>query len=135
MMKRLMNWLTGKISPGKASQGSNPGGTGANLRQTGSHLRRSGSHTVPSAAPPKQTVPKRQPEFVDLDPHIQGRIEDNGPGKNVLIRSKYVREDTGTHETLTILDESMLDIEEEEGMDPYNTGQFDRSRNWDKRRK
>lgn len=136
MMKRLMNWLTGKISPGKASQGSNPGGTRANLRQTGSHLRRSGGHTVSgAAAPPKQTVPKRQPEFVDLDPHIQGRIEDNGPGKNVLIRSKYVREDTGTHETLTILDESMLDIEEEEGMDPYNTGQFDRSRNWDKRRK
>jgi hypothetical protein len=66
-------------------------------------------------------------------PHIAGTIEDNGPGKNVLVRNKFVREDTGTHETLKILDDSMLDTQEE-GIDPYNTGRFDRSRNWDKRR-
>ena len=50
----------------------------------------------------------------------------------VLIRNRYVREDTGTHETLKILDDSLIDTKEETGIDPYNTGRFDRSKNWDK---
>jgi hypothetical protein len=134
-MKRLRNWLTSKISPKKASRSSDLNRCGVHLRQTGSHLRYTGGHTAPRTTQIKQAVPERQPEYVDLDPHIEGTIEDNGPGKNVLIRNKYVREDTGTHETLKILDDSMIDTEEEEGMDPYNTGRFDRSRNWDKRSK
>jgi hypothetical protein len=60
-------------------------------------------------------------------------IESNGPGKNVLIRNKLLREDTGTHETLKILDDSLVDSGEETGLDPYNTGGFDRSKNWDRR--
>ena len=48
-------------------------------------------------------------------------------------RSKYVREDTGTHETLKILDESLVGSTDDDGFDPYNTGGFDRSRNWDRR--
>ena len=64
-------------------------------------------------------------------------MESNGPGKNTLIRNKYIREDTGTHESLKIVDESLIEIEEEEeeeaGIDPYNTGRFDRSMNWDSR--
>ncbi|HNP34913.1 MAG TPA: hypothetical protein PKK10_03575, partial [Woeseiaceae bacterium] len=36
------------------------------------------------------------------------------------------------HDTLSILDESPLATEEENGLDPYNTGRFDRSKNWDK---
>lgn len=134
-MKRFINWLTSKISPRKASQDTALGRSGAHLRQTGSHLYRSGGHTAPRPSPCKQAVPSRQPEFVDLDSHIDGQIEDSGPGKNVLIRNKYVREDTGTHETLTILDDSIIDTHEEEGIDPYNTGQFDRSKNWDRRTK
>jgi len=127
-MKRFTNWLTSKISPKKAS-------SDAKLSRTGAHLPHTGGHTAPRVARPKQAVPRSQPEYVDLDPHVEGRIEDNGPGKNVLIRNKYVREDTGTHETLKILDDSMVDTKEEEGIDPYNTGQFDRSKNWDKRLK
>lgn len=50
-----------------------------------------------------------------------------------LIRNRYVREETGTHETLTILDDSMIDSGEEPGFDPYNTGDFDRSKNWERR--
>ena len=134
-MKLFLNWLTSKISPSKASEEMTLNRTGAHLRQTGSHLRRTGGHTTPRPTPPRQAVPKRQPEYIDLETHVEGRIEDNGPGKNVLIRSKYLREDTGTHETLKILDDSIIDTEEEEGLDPYNTGRFDRSRNWDKRRK
>jgi hypothetical protein len=134
-MKRFKNWLSRKISPRKASRVSPLERSAVHLRQTGSHLRYTGGHTPPRTTHMDQAVPKRQPEYVDLDPHIEGKIEDNGPGKNVLIRNKYVREDTGTHETLKILDDSMIDTQEEEGIDPYNTGRFDRSRNWDKRRK
>ena len=57
-------------------------------------------------------------------------IESLGPGKNVLVKNRYVREDTGTHETLKILDESLQEAAEEDGIDPYNTGAFDRSKNW-----
>jgi len=133
-MKHFINWLSNKISPREASRTSNLHRKGVHLRKTGSHLRYSGSHTAPQTTPIKQAVPERQPECIDLDPHFHGAIEDNGPGKNVLIRNKYLREDTGTHETLKILDDSIIDTKEEEGMDPYNTGRFDRPRNWDKRR-
>ncbi len=64
---------------------------------------------------------------------VSGKIEDAGPGKNVLIRNRYVREETGTHETLKILDDSLVDSGEETGIDPYNTGGFDRSKNWNNR--
>jgi hypothetical protein len=127
-MKRFTHWLRSKISPKKEQKRPN-------LVQTGAHMRQTGSHVRPKRATPKQAVPRRQPEYVDLDSNIAGQIDDNGPGKNVLIRNKYIREDTGTHETLKILDESIIDTEESEGIDPYNTGRFDRSKNWDKRLK
>ena len=133
-MKRFIKRLSSKILPRKASGDSHLNRSGAQLHQTGSHLRSTGGHTAPRTPQIKQTVPKQQPESVDLDPHFHGTIEDSGPGKNVLIRNKYIREDTGTHETLKILDDSIIDTKEEEGMDPYNTGRFDRPRNWDKRR-
>ena len=97
-------------------------------------LRRSGAHQSPERAK-KSATPHPQPEFVDIDTTIEDKDETDGAGENVLIRNKYVREQTGTYETLKILDDSMIDTEEEEGIDPYNTGQFDRSKNWDKRRK
>jgi hypothetical protein len=128
MMNRLTNWLKSRISPKKGSKRPN-------LVQTGAHLRQTGSHIRPKKTTPKQAVPRRQPEYVDLDPRVAGQIQGNGPGKNVLIRNKYVREDTGTHDTLKIIDDSIIDTEEVEGIDPYNTGQFDRSKNWDKRLK
>jgi hypothetical protein len=62
-----------------------------------------------------------------------GRIEDAGPGKNVLQRERLVSDDTGTREMLKLLDDSPLDNNEPTGIDPYNTGQFDRSRYWDTR--
>ena len=127
-MKRFINWLSSKISPRKASRKSAP------LSATGK-LYRTGGHTIERSSKPRQAVPGRQPEFVNIDSRVEGRVEDRGPGKTVLIRNKYVREDSGTHETLKILDDSIIETEEEEGIDPYNTGQFDRSRNWDRRTK
>jgi len=73
--------------------------------------------------------------MVDFNSELGGRIDDGGPGKNVLIRNKYVREDTGTHDTLKIIDDSVFVDEEEFGIDPYNTGRFDRSQSWNLRRK
>ena len=82
---------------------------------------------------PVESDSPAEPEFVELDPSIDGHIEELGPGKNVLVRNRYQREETGTYETLKIVDDSVVDSGEETGIDPYNTGNFDRSKNWDKR--
>lgn len=119
MLKRLKNWFTGES--GKKQAPPSPA------------LNRSGSHVAPRPKPVQRKIPRKRPEFVPADEALSGKIESNGPGKNVLIRNKYVREDTGTHETLKILDDSLVDSGEETGIDPYNTGGFDRSKNWDKR--
>jgi len=62
------------------------------------------------------------------------RMLDGEHGQNAPNRNKFVREDTGTHETLKILDDSLLEQEEEAGADPYNTGRFDRSKSWNSSR-
>ena len=118
-MNRFLTWLGSKLFPNKAASESV-------LRQT----------TQRGNAAPKSPMPKApEPDMVDFDSELGGRIDDAGPGKNVLIRNKYVREDTGTHDTLKIIDDSLLDDEEEFGMDPYNTGRFDRSKSWNLRTK
>ena len=90
---------------------------------------------VQSTAPrvkPRPVKPKRAaPNPVAVTTEMEGKIEDGGPGKNVLVKNKYLREDTGTHETLKIVDESILNSNDEDGIDPYNTGRFDRSKSWD----
>jgi hypothetical protein len=120
-MQRLFKWLARKISPDKAA----PQNT----------LRRTGDRRVP---PPRPAAIQRHPKIdtvdVDVETELSGKIEDGGPGKNVLVRNKYVREDTGTHETLTIIDESLLQADEDDGLDPYNTGRFDSSKSWDSSR-
>lgn len=119
MFDKLWIWL--RLKPGKAQ------------KPTPSVLRRTGAFAPPKPARTPQARRKTdQPELPD-DFKIDGTIEEHGPGKNVLIRNKYRRADTGTHETLTIVDDSVVDSGEETGIDPYNTGSFDRSRNWDKR--
>jgi len=116
MIERLTNWL-------KKSFGQEDNPPPPNFR-----------HTPSSAARPKAATKKESTtESVELDTTLSGKIADAGPGKNVLIRNKYLREDTGTHETLKILDDSLVDSGEESGIDPYNTGGFDRSKNWNNR--
>jgi hypothetical protein len=118
-MKRFLNWLADKIAPQKASSQPGP--------------KQTGQRPIAKKAPVKQAVPRSQPEYVEFDSKVDGKIDDAGPGKNVLKRNKHIRRDTGTHETLSILDESAQNNADEEGIDPYNTGQFDRSKHWDKR--
>ena len=114
-MQRLTKWLANKFFPDKKAPKKS-------FRQTGA-LRK-----------PRPAV-QRHPKIdsVDFNTELGGKIEDGGPGKNVLVRNKYVREDTGTHETLTIIDDSLPD-DEEAGLDPYNTGRFDRSKSWNSSR-
>lgn len=97
--------------------------------------------------PPKKFVPRRTgdrrrssvpvnknttlPRHVKYGTTSGGKIVDGGPGKNVLVRNKYVREETGTHEKLQIVDEALSESADEDGIDPYNTGRFDRSKSWD----
>ena len=128
MLEKIKNWIQGAGS----SKQSTPA---QNLQQSGAHPRPTQSPRDRDKGAERRKILDRrtQPGFVDLDPTVAGNIESNGPGKNVLIRNKYQREDTGTHETLRIVVESLLDSDEETGIDPYNTGNFDRSKNWDKR--
>lgn len=86
------------------------------------------------AQPAQPAKPRgKAPAGPGISHEAPGRIESIGPGKNVLVQNKYQREDTGTHETLKIVDDSLLEDDDEGGIDPYNTGKFDRSKNWDKR--
>lgn len=119
MLEKLKNWLS--KSPDPQSPPKKPA------------LRETSSLKVAKPRPDTARVPRPKPEFAATDEDLSGTIESAGPGKNVLIRNKYVREDTGTHETLKILDDSLVDSGEQAGFDPYNTGGFDRSKNWDKR--
>lgn len=120
-MGKIKNWLQDHFSSGEVKK--------AKTLSTAGYI---GSR--PNGVPKKKAgQPARAREIVEIEPSVEGRIETQGPGKNVLIRNRYVREDTGTHETLKILDDSIIDSGEETGMDPYNTGKFDRSKKWDQR--
>ena len=121
MIRRLLNWLR--------PAGKEPAAARAKPQQTAAPRIR----IRPQPKPRATGDTSGDEHLVEFDAEIGGRIEDSGPGKNVLIRNRFVREDTGTRETLKILDDSLVDNGEETGIDPYNTGEFDRSRNWDKR--
>ena len=121
-MNRFLKWLGSHLFPQKTKSESVH-------RQTAQAARKP---QVPVKLAKRRTA---EPELVEFDSELGGRVDDGGPGKNVLIRNKYVREDSGTHETLKIIDDSLLDDEEEHGIDPYNTGRFDRSKSWNLRTK
>lgn len=114
-MNRFLEWLGRKLFGRKAPPPREP------LRQTGARM-------APRPRPAKPATLAPQVEQVAA---FEGTIEDGGPGKNVLIRNRLIREDTGTHETLKIISDEVLESTEEYGLDPYNTGRFDRSKSWD----
>lgn len=112
-MNRFLEWLGLTLFGRKAPSGES-------LRQTGTRM-------APKPRPPKPSPPPR----VEYSAAVEGMIEDGGPGKNVLVRNRLIREDTGTHDTLKIITDAVLESKEEDGLDPYNTGRFDRSKSWD----
>ncbi len=120
-MNRFLTWLGNKLFPPKKVAPE-------------SVLRRTTRQRKSPIKPIKKIA--REQVLVEIDTELGGRVEDGGPGKNVLIRNKYVREDTGTHETLKIIDDSLA-VEDDDAYadDPYNTGRFDRSQSWNLRTK
>jgi hypothetical protein len=104
MFRRLVNWFKLRPEPHESTP-ANP------LRRTGALALRRSARSTPD-------VPRRQPESADT-----------GAARH----TEYVREDSGTHETLKIIDSSLNEADDEDDIDPYNTGRFDPSRNWDKR--
>lgn len=122
MISRIVNWLRGVPAP--------------EPRRPQQQRRRVSAHAALHARAARTPAPKAPGpamEFNSLGGGSPGRIEDAGPGKNVLQRERLVSDDTGTREMLKLLDDSPLDNSEPTGIDPYNTGQFDRSRYWDTR--
>lgn len=119
MLRRFFNWLKG-----------HPTAIGPSTPQ----LRRRVSAHQSIQPEPAHPAEGHEPKQV-FDPYLpsDGAIVSAGPGKNVFMRNKYVREETGTHETLKIMDDTMVNSGEEYGVDPYNSGEFDRSKNWDVR--
>ena len=117
MLRRLINWFRGETEL--------PDTPVTQVR------RRTSAHATVHFD--KRSSVTASEDFPDQEPGLDGRIENLGPGKNVLVRKKYVREDTGTYETLKIIDDSIEEDPEVDGIDPYNSGQFDRSRHWDRR--
>lgn len=115
-MKRLFTWIVERISGDEDLPAP--------------RSRPPAARITPRPAQTLKSPPRTQATRNDA-PGIKGRIEDGGPGKNVLVRNKYLREDTGTHDTLQIVDESLSQSSDEGGIDPYNTGRFDRSKSWD----
>lgn len=125
-MQRFLKWLGNLIFAAPEKTPLTP-----DLRATSSHLRAAQTRRRAKLLTERQT--RNSGSFrtagYDSDSELGFEIEDGGPGKNVL-RPKYVREESGSHETLRILDAELADGGEEAGFDPYNTGKFDRSANW-----
>ena len=122
-MARFLNWLTGNPSRRLAS------------KRTAGTPDRPAVKNSQRRARIRPAESGRQPEFVDLEPNMGGRVERSGSEKSAFVKSKYIREDSGTHETLTIVNDSIPPLADDNGIDPYNTGRFDPSRYWDKTRK
>jgi hypothetical protein len=106
----------------------------------------------PALGPPRARIPNERPgqapRVTTTPPANDDAVEDEqltlvselslvedadsvGPGKNVLAHRDLYRVETGTFETLSI-EGAPSKKDPAEGMDPYNTGNFDRPSGWDK---
>lgn len=119
MIRRLINWLKG--------------GTAPEIDSPSQQRRRVSAHAALHARATPSPAREPRTDIGNLRSEFDGRIENIGPGKNVLVRERHVSDDTGTQEMLKLLDDSPLDSDEPVGIDPYNSGEFDRSRHWNTR--
>jgi hypothetical protein len=113
MLSKLRNWLAG-------------GGT---VEDRPLHTQARGTPQNPA----RDTATRRIPAGAAVEDRVPSEVASAGAHKNTPVRRRFVREDSGTHETLKIIDDSMFGVEEVEGIDPYNTGQFDKSKSWNRR--
>ena len=128
-MQRFLEWLGNLLFADKATPEKH------DLRVTNSHLRAAQIRRRTAVLNERDPAGPTKPTEAEDEPSDapKSRIIDGGPGKNILANAKFIREDTGTHETLKIVDADLIDTGEESGFDPYNTGRYDRSANWSNR--
>ena len=129
-MQRFLEWLGKLLFADKAKAAKQ------DLRATNSYLRAAQIRRRTSVLQEDEPQPRTKASGEETRKPAnaaQSRIIDGGPGKNILANAKFIREDSGTHETLKIVDADLVDTGEESGFDPYNTGRYDRSANWSKR--
>lgn len=129
MIRFIKKWFKGRDEPRQALPTQDIRQSGANRLPT---VRRGDRRKNDRRDQSEQTV-RQAPRQVQVEPNVAGRVDDRGP-VNVLVQNKYQKDDEGTN-TLRILDESMLDSMNEAGNDPYNSGSFDRSKNWEKQKR
>ena len=112
-MKRVLKWLETKFSRHSA-------------------VVEADEHHTPVGVSPTESAQEEYSVEVAFDASVPGGVESDEPEENVLILDKYT-DDTITQRTLGILDESSLDPSESTGVDPYNSGSFDKSKGWKSR--
>lgn len=131
MMKNLINWFRENVYP-RESEPAVP------VRRPPVRVRPPADRGAPKpdrrAADSGQKESGQEKEIVpDGVSALTGRVEEVGPGKNVFVPSKYSNPNSDTQDSLKIVGEEELEIEEEEeGIDPYNTGHFKLKDNWKK---
>ncbi len=109
------------------------GDTAADTGQPKQQRRRVSVHASLHARDIPSPASRQQADSPELHAGFKGRIENVGPGKNVLVSNGDAVDDTGAREMLKLFDDTPLDPVEPMGIDPYNSGEFDRSRHWDTR--
>ncbi len=119
MFKRWINWFKGD--------------TASDPVQAPQQRRRTSAYAALHARSTALEAGREQSVVRSTGACFAGRIQDIGPGKNVLVRDFETIDDTGARESLKLFDASPLDPSEPVGIDPYNSGLFDRSRHWDSR--
>ena len=112
-MKRILNWLQAKSS-----------------KQAAAPEAETFRMPVGVKATAEQSVKDEYTVEVGFDPEVSGRIENNGPGKNVLTSGKYSGAEVTTVPDLQILDETQPGASYESGFNPYDTARFDTSKSW-----
>ena len=128
MFERLLSWFRSRDE-----EDDEPTAQAPSLTRSGAIVQAPTARTaartksLPTAAVPKPAAQVR------VRPALEGAIDELGPGKNVLVRNPARDEDAGPDDALSIFEDGGAEASNESGIDPYNTGKFDRSRHWDKR--
>lgn len=133
IMQRILSWIGNRFSREQTAPAAQMNPAASPLRQALRPPAKRQMQVEDSSL--VEASKKNSDNLVKLKPEMSGRIENAGPGKNVLVQNKYHTETTGTHDKLKIIDDTLLSGEDTGGIDPYNTGKFDRSANWSRLRK
>ena len=129
MFERLLSWFRSRDE-----DDDEPTAQGPILNRSGAIARPPAARpSVRTKASPAATAPKSAASQVRVKPALDGAIDDLGPGKNVLVRNPAKDDGAGLDDGLSIFEDGAAEASNESGIDPYNTGKFDRSRHWDKR--